>query len=604
MKELSDRCTVYSWIQKLSSLIGLIVCSDQLIACQEALKANSIAALKAVLIPLLENYDKRVPSTESCYSNELLAAFTKKGSLIELSLEIKRQYFLSTTHFRFKSLKDSVKECLACGEMTALNEEQLGVYKNSCEQRDLFATLHFAKPSLCETFASTQIGAIHRSVRKINSLAMHSLCPPKEVLFLECSCGGGHRRMVHSLAESLKRHALEKDSFFPVSISEVDVPVQVTRPVDPVYTTLGWGGPYDTTWLYNFLLTKDYCWLIEKLKAMSSTPNEESQSEKQNLIRRAILAFGPDLLNLVYTFDGKDIDSVANQLGIPLLHVETDLDLNDWKEEPISPLFTAAVPSLRDLTMRGSLKLDPTRVREIGLAVGPDIEKYPSSEEVQALRRERQEKYGIAENAQIILVSNGRYALRNKLPDVLAQNYSNTQSPIHVLIVCGTNESYKIALEQEIIPSIRHPKAIKITALGEQTFNEMVLLMRICDRFVGKPGGLTCMDLWKTRSCRQDPGIVFDCTSHRLPWERFNAKVLADQGKAKTLEHCEDIITILSSPLNRGFCPPDDVAAVQSSIVYTELVQELLRKAEGHHAMHERQKSWYRMSKRLYRSFF
>ena len=599
LRSLSYRATLLFWVRNLPNLFLASPSASTTTVCIEALKRNDALMFMKGLTPFLTAVSNQPPSTESTYAKELLASFTPKFSLQELAIEVRHEQFLSRWGQRLTSLKKAAEVLVTTSSCSRVGLDALRQAHAILTDESIRSRYIPTRLSLSPTLRATQVGSIARSIRKIESMlkapggSEEGALPPKHILHLKCSCGGGHSGMVQALNGSIRVGAAL--SPYRLTTDELDVPVQVTRSVDPVYNVFRpFGGNVDTTSLYNFLLRHDLCSVISFLRWVSSgDPDKSSAEKKQSLIRQAILSRDPDFLNMVYAFDGIDIDAVSQQLGLPLLYVSTDLDLDDWKHVPTSPYFREAIPTLEVRAIAERLKVERERVEEIGLSVGPEFETQLTTEQLQQVRSQ----FGIRPDERVVLFSNGGAALQNSIPKQIALGYNDKNVPIHFLVVCGKNTPFKEYLEQSVVPKIPEGSSVRMTVLGFQKREEMAKLVQLADVAIGKPGGMSTMEFVKTGT-----NVIFDESSFRMPWERFNADVVVHSGHGVVMNRPNQIIDLLKTSLQMGRKPPMDMALIKASEKYVGVVHRLLTEANRPDVAggwRERRREWHQMNKRM-----
>jgi hypothetical protein len=606
LRSLSSRLTIRSWVINLSHLLGAQIPQEVITECTNALKNNDPKAFAKSLSPFLTTLASAPLSNESLYAKELLSYVSSDLRFDGLAIEIRKQKFINQWSEQVCAIQKAAKTLVtahACNRTAylALTKAHNLLTNEAVRNRYLPTWV-----SICETFRATQEGCIARNVRKIDSAikrlssvhdspeqAQEARKPPKHIVHLACSCGGGHKGMVQALNNSLRASAAR--SAYHFTSQTLDVPRQVTQPLDSIYGLFQhFGLSIDTTAIYNFLLRNDLCSVIEFLKWLTSgDPSPSSAEKKQSLIRQALLAQDPDFLNMVYAFDGNDIDEVSQQLGLPLAYVATDFDLNDWKHAPSSPFFREAVPSLHHSAIRRTLHVPEEKIEEIGLCVGPEFEKPLSSHELSAVRW----RYGIASHERVILLSSGGAALQNTIPERIALGYNDPSKPIHLLVVCGTNESFKEYLETKVYPHIPQGAPVKMTVLGFQQRAQMAELTQLADVVIGKPGGMSTMEFVKSGA-----KVIFDETSARMHWEKFNASIVVNSGRGTIMNHPDEILPLIKESLVSSRRTPMRMAQVRGSERYTDLVNKLLTQAnstEAEHGWREKRRSWHKMNKRM-----
>ena len=580
LRSLSYRHTLRTWIANIGPLLGARLPFREFRKCVQALNDNDPKAFARTLRPFLQKVAGSQPiCNESLYAKELLAALAENPSFGALATEVRVQRFLSQCGDDVRNLTKAAKVLVRTGLVSE-------TAKRAIEKARTLLAPKALDPSIlpmCKTFRATQIGSLARARRKIETLSRAvDTKGGRHVLNLTCSCGNGHNAMVHSLSGSLRSAAAH--SAYQFSTEALDVPVEVTRPVDPIYQILRKIGlSVDTTGLYNLLLRNDCCSVINLLRWLGSgAPNPVEAERKQSLIRQAILTRDPDLLNMVYAFDGNDIDKVSQDLGLPLVYVATDFDLDDWKTPPSSPFFREAVPTLHNRAIRETLRIHEDKSVEVGLCVGPEFETALSPEQLDAVRA----RYHISPGEKVVLFSSGGAALQNAIPERIAFGYDDRTTPIRLIVVCGRNESFKKHLEENVLPRIRPDASVSMTVLGFQERSCMAELSGLADVAIGKPGGMSSMEFLKSGT-----QVIFDETSFRMKWEQFNADVVVGAGHGVVMRRQEDILGLLSESLRKPKRPPASMARIKGSERYTRLVSGLVSDAEQQ-GWREKRRSW------------
>lgn len=607
LQSLSYRSTLQTWIAELPSILGKELAGPMNDACISALQKNDAKAFATALSPYFTDIASTPVSNESLYAKEVLAILSSNFSFNELAIEVRKQKFLSTWTSHFTEVKNDAKALLQSHQGSNQVYDSLTELLELLRNESLRSRYLPSGKSLCETFRSTQMGSLNRTARKIEALAkkmaaeLHlsessseSVKLSKHILHLSCSCGNGHNAMIKALNNSFKSTAAL--SRYTFTTQTLDVPVQVTRPIDSAYQFLYnlFGCPVDSTAIYNFLLQHDLCSVIDFLRWLTLGELSPTVAEKkQSLIRQAILTNDPDFLNMVYVFDGEDIAKVSEQLGLPLLYVNTDLKEDEWKHLPTSPFFKSTVPALLDRVNRNSHHIPLEKVEEIGLCVGPEFERRLTPEQFEEVRK----RYGILPGEKVVFLSNGGTGLQNSIPERIAFEYADASTPIHLIVVCGTNEAFKQYLETTIMPSIPKAAPVRMTVLGFQQREQMADLTQIADVAIGKGGGMSTMEFIKSGT-----RVIFDETAFRLSWEKFNASVMANTGRASIMTNQDQIIRLVSEALKAGRRTPMRMANAKASERYVSLVDGLLTSANepaARQGWRERRRSWHKMNKRM-----
>jgi UDP-N-acetylglucosamine:LPS N-acetylglucosamine transferase len=203
-------------------------------------------------------------------------------------------------------------------------------------------------------------------------------------------------------------------------------------------------------------------------------------------------------------------------------------------------------------------------------------------------------------NEKVVVFSNGGAALQNTIPERIALEYTDATAPIHFIVVCGSNETFKKYLETKIAPNIPQGAPVKMTVLGFQQRAQMAELAQMADVAIGKPGGMSTMEFIKAGT-----RVIFDESSYRLRWEKFNAAVMVNSGRATIMNSQSQILDLIGESLKVNRRPPMKMARVRASEKYVSLVSRLLTLANrpaAEQGWKERRKVWHAMNRRMAQS--
>ncbi|MBS0654900.1 MAG: hypothetical protein JSR46_03910 [Verrucomicrobia bacterium] len=539
----------------------------------------------------------------------------------KLSLQFSQEDFLNTwigrvnkLHHKFTQIKEVTEEEVE--HLLTLTSQLYQHYGKLLESE--------GKGQICETQYSAQYGTILAGWRKINKLfhslghanahtvcschyvhpidakdagvwkglpsrvdGLKSICEvpkfqenkeEKTVLFLFAQYGGGHR----SAADAVMGYSQIAKNDYNYHVRSINASLDVMLKTDPVHNLFGsmFEG-VNKPWVYNTLVRHEMANVLEFLIKLvgSGEPTLEEKNQVKNYFRQAILKEKPDLLVMTYREDNESIVEVAEELGIPLLHVACDFDASGWRQEITHPAFKMTLPvSTRDSKI---LKSTGKFIREDQLAyIGPCV-RLPF-EETLDVARIRQER-GIAPNEKVVLFSSGGNGVPSTLPALLAKEWDDPETPIRIIVVTGENTAYAEDLTANLQPTLEGSDRIKLDILPRIDATEMAALIQIADTVVGKPGGLTTFEAYKTGT-----PFLGDQLNHRFEWELFNNEFLVDLKQGDKLEKQEDFIPKLKMLFKQPKIPITD----SSSEKYVALMTELIQTGEKSELLQSNRTNW------------
>ena len=126
-----------------------------------------------------------------------------------------------------------------------------------------------------------------------------------------------------------------------------------------------------------------------------------------------------------------------------------------------------------------------------------------------------------------------------------------------------------------------------------------LLNWQLADVVVGKPGGMSTMEFVKSGA-----RVIFDETSFRMHWERFNADVVVHSGRGTILNSPSQIIPLITESLKMPRRSLMQMAQIRASERYAALVDRLLAAANrprDEEGWREKRRSWHIMNKQLAR---
>lgn len=413
----------------------------------------------------------------------------------------------------------------------------------------------------------------------------------KTALFLLCSMGGGHKAASDAIVSYTQLNV--EENAYSYHVHSTDVPQEVLLKSDPVHLFLGRFFPWiSTTWLWNTL--NEYGWnnIMNFLRWVADsmpTPSQEAVKEMRAIMRRAVLKQNPDILIQTYGLGHTaHFAAIAEELGIPMIHVATDLDVSGWQEPPTHPEFKYVLPGdhpqvLERAGIGRNIRQEQV-VSDIGPCVRLPFEERLTPEEIAKIRQER----GIKPEEKVILFTNGGGGLPSNLSEQLASLWPGNEDPIRIIVITGANAQYRDHLRDNVLPKFANSPNVTFEVEGYVEAKEMSTLMQIADTFIGKPGGITLFEVLRT-------GVPFlgDHLKQPFYWERFNNKVLIDAQVGDKLETLGEIVPKLKALWEKGRTTCEHFNKHEKpSCEYAKLLSSMIKNAEGSDLLRNNRLSW------------
>lgn len=288
-----------------------------------------------------------------------------------------------------------------------------------------------------------------------------------EALMLSCSTGGGHNSASRAMVSELENRGWTASLMDPFTLQSDEM----ARRVGDLYINIVKRYPSLFGHIYN--LGKHYE-LMEKYLPIGS-PVLQFQKKTAVLLGQYLEEHHPDVIICTHPYPGMMITQLK-RMGHPLpptFMVATDYTCIPFETQAECDYMVIGSEKLKEEFLQWGL--DPAHVLSTGIPVDP---KFEEPKDRQTLRQAHQ----IPEDRKLILIaagSMGTSGLLNVLESL--RPWLTSDSRIHALVVCGTNEDLKQKLEEQNFPHL--------TALGFT--DKMDELLAISDLYITKPGGLS-----------------------------------------------------------------------------------------------------------------
>ncbi len=388
---------------------------------------------------------------------------------------------------------------------------------------------------------------VMRNLKKLDPI--DSPLKGKAICALTVSFGTGHKMA----AEAIGRHLQPYGAHFSVIDPREDI---YTEHVDPFLRV---GRLFNQVWrateFFSWLLKHQLYWVINieyKLdlffRSLFNLPGRNdvvaragtNDTEIKELLRKRLLMERPDLLVTTYHMDLNPTIEVAEELGVPLLHMPTDYDMKMWqvfgKHAPSYKHFKSLLTDDNPKTRKTAAPLTDEQLGTDGILLRPELYRQFTEDEILAIRREK----GIDPDAHVVVISSGGGGQDLPYPD-LFMNAPDTGKKYHVIVIAGANnelgdsinskkkEGARFAVGKN--PNVTVEVAEDPTMATEQRkyfigAGENAKLRAIASCSITKPGGLT-VDEQKQGGVP----VILDSRVTPMIWEGFNIDVIVDEKK-------------------------------------------------------------------------
>lgn len=331
------------------------------------------------------------------------------------------------------------------------------------------------------------------SLREKGILQSHDKNQNRTVAVIGCEWGGGHREVSRGIA-----NMLNQTGYHPVTVNLPDV----LKSHDPVRKTLGEN--WSIARLFNALLSHKAYALINVLRsAGGGAPDPVTEDQKLRLVLQHLLKINPSSIITTYSADNELIIKACNMLGIPCIHIATDIDstIETRTTPPDFKHFYMGLPFDQPECIQ---PIQNTTTADQRVITGPPVRHEftlpRTKEQIDALKKQ----WGIPLDKRVIVISNGKNGSTSPYPRMLAERYRNTAPndiPISVVVLTGQgNIAFKDDLDRNVIPHTHLPMQTLAFA-NPQQMEELMAMASYGGGLIGKTGGGTFFEA-STRGTR------------------------------------------------------------------------------------------------------
>lgn len=396
------------------------------------------------------------------------------------------------------------------------------------------------------------------------------LCGKKIAIFT-CNFGTGHKVTAEALRQLVEK-GRGKATIYDLSIGALlgsDPIRRIAKVLDIDYDDHS----LNSTDLFNEILRRQLFVFIntqefieDAIRELLEMPGKHNvdqplglskNSWKKSQLRDLLLLDGAQQVITSYHMDLNPVIEVAEELGLPVLHVPTDYNMKFYEVFPHSPTsyphFHSLVPNQAiPATEASSSPLPYYRFIEgVGIPLRPAL--YRSMDEHE--RRSYRQSHGIAPEERIVCLSAGGNGQELPHPELLA-NSKSWDLPLRLVVVAGKNRSFVNQLRKKLVADETNPLllrgsnpqvTIEILTNSEPasqgTEREFVVsasqlskLFEVADAAIAKAGGVSVAEL-----LFKGVPILFDQRKTPFSWELFNIEVVTAEQRGSSNKQLDQL---------------------------------------------------------------
>ena len=345
------------------------------------------------------------------------------------------------------------------------------------------------------------------------------LSPPKRVLVVSASIGGGHVSAARALEEAAGAGGLE--------VKHVDMLDYTTAPFQKLYKRTYFDLVRTAPDLVDWLGKR-----MDRLPREDKTRRERVRARLTRLVSyklpRLIRAYAPDVIVHTHFLPPEILSTLGSRLAAPQTVVVTDFAAHSlWLQPGVARYFVATDDVAVHLRSAG---VAPARVRVTGVPIDARFKALPP-------KGEARETLALSKDRDVLLVMAG--GLDARTLEALVTQLKAFQWPLMVVIVCGRSGELVNAVKGMLEGYQDRGSLVHFRVLG--FVREVPLYMAAADLMVGKPGGLTTSEALAA-------GLPFAVVQPYPLQEEANTNFLLEHGAALRIEP----LTLFSHKL-KGF---------------------------------------------------
>lgn len=414
-------------------------------------------------------------------------------------------------------------------------------------------------PSVIDTSyqLNAYIGQIHQKARTLNQ-ELNQLPKKEKAAVFTCSYGGGH----NATAQAVKSYI---DDTYDVSIIDPSTDVFLeTQWIHQLGKKLGkneWKDPD----VFNFVLKNQLYKYDNMYREISTVYNQNfrkedwhaifsksphSNSEYKSLIRMRLLRERPKQIITSYHMALHPIREVAEEMGIPVLHVATDYDTKAIELYPMKN-----VPKLKHFLFCGPLNyakveetMNPMPIENKRISGFPVRKEFLNTTDTQTMNQMKKER-NLGATAKVVLIMGGGGGQKVPFPELISK-FKGVDDQLHVVVIAGANKEFgdevknmKSNNQNITFETAKGDDPDKPYFVSAKKINE---LMDLANVVITKSGGASTGE-----AMQKGIPILFDHRQETFPWEEYNIQVVKEFGRGESITQLAEFEEQLKSNLTK-----------------------------------------------------
>ncbi|CDR33790.1 hypothetical protein [Criblamydia sequanensis] len=500
------------------------------------------------------------------------------------------EHSLCGCHFSFADRKikqiDLPKQDIIQRQIVDISRSRLNLLANIKKQQDEKAELKLERGRVTDL---TRLGEIELKIAALKAKVSELKAKAKDledsekgqkeiiqgvakpaILGFTCSFGAGHNMACQGVAKLLGNRNIH--------FGCADLTTDVLLPASFIQN-LGkkFGQDWRMTDALNyiarkqlFILPRIFKWFESFLGSIfsifkSNRAEAPVDSYEKELLRKRILLENPDQIFAFYHMDLKAVLEVAEEMGLPVTYIATDL--NTKMEElfgdipPSHPNFTVVTASNLPISLKTASPIHKSKVKVSSGAARPLIYKKTEEAEIEKMRKER----NLGKDDPVVMFMAGGNGGHFPFPEALC--FSKTwDKRIHLSLILGASTEFGTRFDRLVkegilkkegayykgsnplvtIELVKDPAAGTLACpyfVGE---GELSKMYDLCDVVFSKPGGSTIVE-----TQIKNKVLLIDHRQPLLPWENDNLDEMLKSGRGLELKKETDFESELKASLTR-----------------------------------------------------
>ena len=398
----------------------------------------------------------------------------------------------------------------------------------------------------------------------------------KKVLIITCSFGNGHNTAAQAIAKYFGKHKVH------VGIADftkdVLLPVQVLHKLGKLLGKNDWNCTIPFNFILKHQLYKTHRYMrtittfFRKLFGIKGIQGIAAKAPGINnlmkdLIRKRFLLERPDHIITVYHMHMNPILEVAQEMGIPLIHMATDYDVKAsypfGKVPPDYKYFKFFLPNESEKVKKSSHPLRQDQIVVGGYPIRPEFFIDTPQDTINQMRAER----GLDDETKVVLIMGGGGGQKVPFAEIFAKSKTLKQK-LHIVVIAGGNNEFgdylnnkfktvkELENEAKILQGENKNVTIEVvrdpsTETDQKPYYvgalELSRFMDMGDAIISKTGGASTAEI-----IYKGIPVLFDHRIELFKWELKNLKIVKKSGRGYDLKKLKELEQLILKTIKLG----------------------------------------------------